>query len=527
MLKKEVQTTREANRWLPSNNDRIVKVNSPKMVYLGLRFKRLVETKYFITMVALLCIFLFTFGLVFGIGLNKVVNHTNITLIYILEIMMLSIVNITLAIYCIWKLFYDDNNDGVTKLEARIGLQKSFMYFYRLAILTILISFFLIIEYTLLAIFYAATHNKQPIFSYRLFLSPFSWLAFISFFTTFIALFITTIFKSRFTIIFSTIISIALLFVSSISGNFISNKVKLNNQNDIVLNQQKKSFEQSSIFSSLIELNMDDSSYLSVGFKFNNYFNFYQNLKIDNESIDGYKLLSFCREVYDNNLSDSDNLELFINGITENILFQNLNSKLIKINNLYVETKDNKLLIKLLQDAGDFILIKYSEILSNTFIYNGSSKFALNDNITQVQKDFFNYTFQVFLSCEKGLEVNILESSEIDLLDKFNSKMQKNVRLNPLYQLNLMLFGAGYDFELDNIINHSRPLFNQALNITYNLKFEEVNHPQDPSDIPRKWLVLTQVKHKPTINIGLLTTINVLIFILLSSLMYFGYKIRK
>lgn len=477
-----------------------------KLSYLGIRFKKICKTRYIFVTSLILLISMICFGLIFTIGINTIVSKYNITYIYFLEVVVYSVVNITLVIYLIWKLFYDDNNDGVNKLELRIGLTKQFMYFYRLLLILLLTMLFLLTEYFLNAIFYWASFDKNQLFSFRLFISPFTWLAFISFFTIFISLLITIIFKSRFIIIFSVILSMFILILSPLSGNFISNKAVANNNPIALQKDQPLSWWE--------EYSLTDGDYLSLGLKFTNLYELYKILEIDNN----YNFLEFIKNNYDENLSNEENL---INITNESDKFYyDFNEKLNKIYQAHPNDVWYEEISKELIKTNDNILIKFGEILSNFKLSTDNSKFLLFEE-NALKNLFYDYIFNSFLACEQGIELDFVSQYQIKLIDQFNQKMKKNAYLNPLYGLNLMFFGDNSDYVTDNLINRTKPLFKQALNITYNIDVEYKSNGE------KFIVVINSSTAKKTISPSYYVLVNVLIFAGFSSLMYFGYQIKK
>lgn len=478
-----------------------------KLNYVDIRFKKFLKTKYILVTFLLLFSFILMYGLIFTIGMKKFVNENNIGFIYFFEIFIYSTINVILIIYFIWKLYYDDNNDGVNKLEMRIGLTKPFMYFYRLLLILFYTLILLACQYLLNSIFYAFASGINKFFAFRIFISTFGWLAFISFFTIFISLLLSIIFNSRFIIVISAITTIIILFVSSISGNFISTKV-VPSEINVSLNSKKNDS-----YVSWKEIVFTDENYIELGLNFTNYYDFYVTIKDDQK----YKFLNFIKEIYNPNLTNEENLANIIKATNEK--YETLNKLLIQISQENPNNKANSNIAQALIQTKDPILVRYGQILkqSNKFSKNSFS-FLHDENDEFLKNNFYKYMFNSFLYCEEGQELDFISDYQVKLLNNFNAKMKKNVYFNPLYNLNLMFFGTGYNFYTDNLNNRTTPLFKQALNITFDIKLEYINNGK---------IIINSAIPKKTISTSYLVSINIAVFLTISCLLYFGYRIKK
>lgn len=85
-----------------------------------------------------------------------------------------------------------------------------------------------------------------------------------------------------------------------------------------------------------------------------------------------------------------------------------------------------------------------------------------------------------------------------------------------------MLFGNSDNFYYDNAMNIHHALFPQALNIRFDLEYEIIDSNSNKPKIKIKHSSPTQA-----VNSSYIVLINILIFIALSCLLYFCYKIKK
>lgn len=484
-----------------------------KLTYFYIRFKGLIKTKYFLVISILFLLFTLVFGSIFSFGINSFVTRFNITEIYIAETMIYSLFNIILVIYCIWNFFYEDNNDDINKMEMRIGLTKQFMYFYRLLLVFSFATIILLFEYSFNAIFYAVAFNENSLFAYRLFISSFGWLAFISFFTIFIVLFLTIIFKRKFIVVFSIIIVIILLFLSSISGNFISNKVVASNNNPISYQEKQKNMGWEGSFT---PYSWDEEKDLKLGIQSTNYYEFYQTLKQEAD----YNFLSFLNVNYNETVTEEVNFKTFFEKVVDENKYKDINQILLDIQKQYPHEYASENIIQKLIESKNNLLIKYAEILKGNQLLKNLAKIISNEN--RLQNEFYQYMFDSFLTIEKGKEVDFAFNKDIKLMNQFKDKMWKNSHFNPIYHLNLMLFGNSDNFYYDNAMNIHHALFPQALNIRFDLEYEIIDSNSNKPKIKIKHSSPTQA-----VNSSYIVLINILIFIALSCLLYFCYKIKK
>ncbi|PPE06123.1 hypothetical protein [Williamsoniiplasma lucivorax] len=498
-------------------------MNKTKIIYFGLRFFDLIKTPYFIGIVFFNLVFGIIFGLISSFGLNAYIDHTNIYFFYVAETLVYSLINILWTIFCFSKLYQYDNVEGVNKMEMRIGLKKHFMYFYRLLIIVLLISISLFTQYMVNTIFYVSTVQIHETHSYRLFISFFGWIAFIAFLTLLISIFLLFIFKAKMTNVFATVVMVLLLIFSALSGNFISNKVKPEPlSRNMIFSSSKSEVIGGGVTSSSDDFS--DGDYMGIGNYLNESFEFYQLMENDNK----YNFLKMMNEGYLPNETEE---------INRNNFLELANKKFIEINDVFksLESKypNDSWGTETAQDliqSDDIILSKFGDYLSKAKLRSYANKRVnINETAPRLQSKLYTLLYDAFLLKEKGKIISDADLFKLELFQKFNNKMKNNNFFNPLFGLNLMFYGGNKNYYYDNWDGLNKPLFPQVLNIKFEIAYDQIplqGNPNDPTNLHDKKIQLKSINHNKVVDSSYLIPINITVFLILLTALYFGYRIR-
>lgn len=487
-----------------------------KFSYSFLRFKDLLSQKTVIIGFGLLLISLLVVGGIYSSPIINSLDRITITDTYSFVVIFFSLLNLTLIIFATWKLFYADNREGYTKLELRSGLSKSFMYFYRLSLIFILLVIIIFLELLTNGIFYTVAKTKNENFAYRLFISPLLWLTFISLLGLLITLIFVVIIKTKISLVFSTILGILFLVGAPLSMHWNEIKVSPSLLTTKSVFPEKNPGTLALQPSGLIKDYLTAEKYINLGENFSAYQDFFSVIK-------GYK---------DYNFLDSDAIDKLINNPTfgEKFYFYR---KLKEINNDEKIMENPKHILSSLKKSGDLVLIAYADLLEKQNLLSVIVKFNAEEEDGELFNSFLDAVnkaksfFQDYFSFEYG-DKNVYY---LNSLTSFNKKLSSSKKFNPFYQLNILFFGPHRNYQSDNLLNLNRPLFTQALNIRYDISFERIKantlSTDSSTDPSQDRYLINSVKVSQNVNPYLILASYGIALVFFSSVIYFAYKPKK